>query len=35
MATKKKEPTKSPAKKKLKGGKKVSDTKLMYTHGFR
>ncbi len=33
MATKKKEPAKAPAKKKLKGTKKVGDTKLMY--GFR
>ncbi len=30
MATKKKEPGKSPAKKKMKGSKKVGDTKLMY-----
>jgi hypothetical protein len=33
MATKKKASGKAPAKKKLKGGKKLDDTKLMY--GFR
>ncbi len=32
MACKKKEPTKTPTKKTLKGTKKVGDTKLMWTH---